>query len=720
MPKILFKRGLEADVPSLSEGEPGFATDSGKLYIGSGLGNVELAKKEDVDSLDVALKKGLFTQQETPPDTPVVGQIWLDTSDNDYQGTVFDSLNSQLAEKASLNGTVYIDSFNSFTEAVSYCLANNKILDLCTTTVTATPSYNGMQLCSIKNGTLILNDYVRFYVAANTLIQDMTFIDNYVYSKTTSVPANFDQVTLGWVIESLSGSSNNVTLRRVNSYSTDSRVLDGTYRTRGFINLKGSSIVIDECNINDCRNAIRMGINSTNVPQWSNIVIKNCNFKNVEQPIDLLNVKQVRVQNCSLVNTSTQQSNYSVLMGADFICSISSDDIYVSNIQVERPIERTVYIVNAKRFHLNGFNISYGGLGSGGGLKICGWGNDVYKSVDCIIENGYCGVTNGQYFDLYGVNGITIRNITTAVSGANIFAFMLNRCQNVTFSNVKASITGALIYGLAQQAGDSNNGDTGIEISGLTLRNCEITTTDTNFNYLISVYDTTGGTSPYVVFDNWNLIDCIINSTASTVSKYLFRSSNFGTVTNITVKNSLMNGDYLALYEFTNNTMVQYYASMTLFGNAKTNNYLYGIDMPNVINYLPKGTYTIDLALGSARYGSLSRDNSGNIVYKRTFNTSGAEYILRRIQSGKTLNFKAIVEVECDTFATKFLLTSNGTALTSTVHYGSITNNSTDITLPNGDKFEIDAVSFPSSLRYRSSAGATVNVKMTLLSVTYV
>jgi hypothetical protein len=51
MPKIKLKRGLQEKLPVLEEGEPGFTTDSGTLFIGSSSGNVELAKKTDVNGL---------------------------------------------------------------------------------------------------------------------------------------------------------------------------------------------------------------------------------------------------------------------------------------------------------------------------------------------------------------------------------------------------------------------------------------------------------------------------------------------------------------------------------------------------------------------------------------------------------------------------------------------------------------------------------------------
>ena len=39
------KKGLEANLPALVSGEPAFTTDTNKLYIGSGNGNIEFAKQ---------------------------------------------------------------------------------------------------------------------------------------------------------------------------------------------------------------------------------------------------------------------------------------------------------------------------------------------------------------------------------------------------------------------------------------------------------------------------------------------------------------------------------------------------------------------------------------------------------------------------------------------------------------------------------------------------
>jgi hypothetical protein len=52
---IRFRRGLEENLPSFPEGQPGFTTDTKRVFIGSDEGNVELSKKESVDALDTEI-----------------------------------------------------------------------------------------------------------------------------------------------------------------------------------------------------------------------------------------------------------------------------------------------------------------------------------------------------------------------------------------------------------------------------------------------------------------------------------------------------------------------------------------------------------------------------------------------------------------------------------------------------------------------------------------
>lgn len=48
--KIKIKRGLKANLPTLSVGEQGLCTDTSEIFIGGSTGNIQLANKEYVDS----------------------------------------------------------------------------------------------------------------------------------------------------------------------------------------------------------------------------------------------------------------------------------------------------------------------------------------------------------------------------------------------------------------------------------------------------------------------------------------------------------------------------------------------------------------------------------------------------------------------------------------------------------------------------------------------
>lgn len=50
--KIQIKRGAASKLPTLDVGEPGFTTDTKRLYIGSSSGNVAIANKSEVDEVD--------------------------------------------------------------------------------------------------------------------------------------------------------------------------------------------------------------------------------------------------------------------------------------------------------------------------------------------------------------------------------------------------------------------------------------------------------------------------------------------------------------------------------------------------------------------------------------------------------------------------------------------------------------------------------------------
>jgi hypothetical protein len=75
MPKIKLKRGLETNLPVLDIGEPGFTTDTGKLFVGGTTGNVEIAKKEDVDLQFEEVESSLAQKVSYPILTGEVGVV---------------------------------------------------------------------------------------------------------------------------------------------------------------------------------------------------------------------------------------------------------------------------------------------------------------------------------------------------------------------------------------------------------------------------------------------------------------------------------------------------------------------------------------------------------------------------------------------------------------------------------------------------------------------
>jgi hypothetical protein len=112
----------------------------------------------------------IIPQQDLPPVDAGEGDLWFDTSDNTYQGTVFDSLNSQLADNTSkINAitTINIENFprqtgettddGRFTRAISALSgkAGKIIMPALSYTISQPIILNGFRLCGDSKQTVI-------------------------------------------------------------------------------------------------------------------------------------------------------------------------------------------------------------------------------------------------------------------------------------------------------------------------------------------------------------------------------------------------------------------------------------------------------------------------------------------------------------------------------------------------------------------------------------
>ena len=90
--EIKLKRGLEATIPTLQEGEPGFTTDSKKLFVGSDAGNIEIGTQQAIDEVAIELAgkvdkvtgKGLSANDYTDNDKAKVDALIVDGDGSSY------------------------------------------------------------------------------------------------------------------------------------------------------------------------------------------------------------------------------------------------------------------------------------------------------------------------------------------------------------------------------------------------------------------------------------------------------------------------------------------------------------------------------------------------------------------------------------------------------------------------------------------------------------
>lgn len=116
MPKIRFKRGLEANLPTLDEGEPAFTTDTEEFFIGSQTGNIEFAKQSDLNTTNANVSTNTANIATNTAAISAIGTINANAELVAARGTYptlaprLDNVDSSLADLANL--TVFAKDFN--------------------------------------------------------------------------------------------------------------------------------------------------------------------------------------------------------------------------------------------------------------------------------------------------------------------------------------------------------------------------------------------------------------------------------------------------------------------------------------------------------------------------------------------------------------------------------------------------------------------------------
>lgn len=80
--KIIIRRGLRVNLPTLSEGELGFCTDTKEYFIGSNIGNILLSKSGVIESLTTALEDIELLELEVADKADAVHNHSLETLDD--------------------------------------------------------------------------------------------------------------------------------------------------------------------------------------------------------------------------------------------------------------------------------------------------------------------------------------------------------------------------------------------------------------------------------------------------------------------------------------------------------------------------------------------------------------------------------------------------------------------------------------------------------------
>lgn len=132
--KIQLRRGVESTIPVLSEGEPGYTTDTKRFIIGDGTSYTEYAKLLEVASgIELVVVGDTFTVNLLNNDSVVIGSFVIPVADTNNTGllsaTLFNDL-ELLSRKGQAGGYAPLDEsgkiplsyfYDSMKEQLEYC-----------------------------------------------------------------------------------------------------------------------------------------------------------------------------------------------------------------------------------------------------------------------------------------------------------------------------------------------------------------------------------------------------------------------------------------------------------------------------------------------------------------------------------------------------------------------------------------------------------------------
>ena len=324
----------------------------------------------------------------------------------DYNKMVLGTLGFVIPEFFGAVGDGVQDDTAAFTAAFNFANDNNIPLYLLNKTysaknITATrmPSLHGVDGSALEVGNR------SFLYSDDFVLDNITFISDFAVDKTGSITSflrpdklNTDHVYI-----------NNVKFNALNA--------DDTKRGYIFIRLACDAVNINDLVINGAWNGIIFNNNANISPET--YIFDNITGYNVQTLIDIEgyvnssdmsgNIKNVSINNVTLINTTEQGANYTRIVGSDCLLISNVENFNISNICSINAAERGLYGVNLKAGSISNVIVK-----GSEGVKIAGTilSNGYILSEDVNIDNvRVFEATNGYAILFYQVHGISVNGL---------------------------------------------------------------------------------------------------------------------------------------------------------------------------------------------------------------------------------------------------------------------------------------------------------------------